>query len=60
MKGNLKYRIEVDNREAVKKFKQVHRKAEDFADALKVLRDEIKIGIRIVPIKENKWWQFWK
>jgi len=59
-KSSIKYRIEIDNREAVRKFKQVHRAAEDFADALKMLRDEIKIGIKVVPIKEKKWYQFWK
>jgi len=59
-KPNMKYRIEVDNRIALKKFKEVHRAAEDFSDALKVLREEIEIGIRVVPIKEKKWYQFWK
>jgi hypothetical protein len=60
MKNKLQYRIEIDNRDAVRKFKQVHRAAEDFADALKILHEEIKIGVRIVPIKEKKWYQFWK
>lgn len=59
-KPNLKYRIEIDNREAIKKFKEAHRAAEDFSEALNVLKREIKIGIRVVPIKEKKWWQFWK
>jgi hypothetical protein len=60
MKIIHEYRIEIDNRDAIRKFKKVHRAAEDFSDALKVLHDEIKIGIRIVPIKEKKWYQFWK
>ena len=59
-KGKLTYQIQVDNREAIRKFKEVHRAAEDFSDALQVLKDEIKIGIKIVPIKEKKWYQFWK
>jgi hypothetical protein len=59
-KTKLEYQIQVDNREMIKKFKEVHRAAEDFSDALKVLREEIKIGIKIVPIEKKKWYQFWK
>lgn len=56
----MNFKIVVDNKEAIKKFKAVHRASEDFADALRVLENEIKIGIRIVPIKEKKWYQFWR
>lgn len=59
-KPNLGYRIVIDNKEAVRKFKQVHRATEDFSDALKILHNEIKIGVRIIPVKEKKWYQFWK
>ena len=60
MKLTHEYRIEVDTKEATKRFKKLHRAAEDFGEALKALHEDIKIGIRVVPIKEKKWYQFWK
>ena len=59
-KPNLEYRIEVDNREMVKKFTTATRMTEDFDSALRNLVKDIKIGIRVVPIKKKKWYQFWK
>jgi len=60
MKGKIKYRIEVDTKEATKRFHKFHQESERFGKALQILREDIKIGIRVVPIKEKKWWQFWK
>jgi len=57
---NLKFRIEVDNKEAIRKFHKLHRETEEFSYALHELLRDIKIGIRVVPIKEKKWYQFWK
>jgi DNA-binding XRE family transcriptional regulator len=58
-KPSLKYRVEVDMKEMIKKFHEAHIAADNFGKALEVLKEDIKIGIRIVPIKEKKWWQFW-
>ena len=59
-KPNLEYKIVVDNRDAIKKFKTATRMTEDFDTALRNLVKDIQIGIRVVPIKPKKWWQIWK
>jgi hypothetical protein len=59
-KLNMKYRIEVDNKEMIKKFHKTHREVEEFDYAIRNLLKDIKVGIRIVPEKEKEWWQIWK
>jgi hypothetical protein len=56
----LEVRVEVDNTDMIKKFKQAHRETENFSNALHDLLSDIKIGIRVVHLKDKKWWQFWK
>ena len=56
----LQVKVIVDNKDIIKKFKEAHRATEDFSDALQTLLGDIKIGIRIVHVKEKKWWQIWK
>ena len=58
-KLNLEYQIKVNDREYIRKFKKAQRLTEDFNDAIRELLEDIKIGIRVVPIKK-KWYQFWK
>jgi len=57
---DLKVRLEVDNTDMIKKFKQAHRETENFSNTLHDLLSDIKIGIRVVHLKDKKWWQVWK
>jgi hypothetical protein len=54
------YMLVVDTKEATKRFHKLHQETERFGEALNALKEDIKIGIRVVPIEEKKWYQFWK
>jgi hypothetical protein len=59
-KLKIQYRVSVDDRDAMHKFEKIQRAADAFRNALEILKEDIKIGIQIVPIKNKKWWQIWK